>query len=84
VEFARVVDSMRGIAKKQEKCAAARRDLNGMKMLVERQHRQTQRVTMTWRVKRGDVVVDLKRFVDTSKRIFLGDIANRLDVFGNL
>jgi hypothetical protein len=55
-----------------------------MKMLVERQHRQTQRVTMTWRVKRGDVVVDLKRFVDTSKRIFLGDIANRLDVFGNL
>ena len=75
MQFARVVERMRSIAEKQENGPSRRRDVNRMEMLVERQNRQRQWVATTARVKRGDVVVNLERFVEIAKRILFGNFS---------
>lgn len=70
MEFAPVIDGLGRIPKEQKKCPTRCRDVNRMKMLVERQNRQRQRVLATDRVKLGNFVVDLERLVEIPKRIF--------------
>lgn len=74
MELTRIVERMRGIPEKQEKCASRRRDVNRMKMLVERQYRQRQRIATTGRLKCSHIVIDLERLVETPKRILGLDI----------
>ncbi len=69
VQFARVVDGVGGISEKQEKRPPRRRDVNRMKVFVERQNRQRQRITTTGRMNRGHVIVDFKGFIETPEGI---------------
>lgn len=84
MQFARVVERMRGIPEKQENGPARRRDVNGMKMLVERQNRKRQWVATTRDMKRRDVVVDLERFIEIAERIPFGKLSRRRRLYGYL
>ncbi len=76
VQFPDIVERMRGIAEKQEKCTSRRGDLNRMKMLVEREYRKRQRITTTGRVmEQCKLVIDLERIVEMTKRVLFGNFS---------
>ena len=84
MQFAGVVEGMSGIAEQQQKGAARGGDLNRVKVLVQREDWQRQRVVAARRMKRGDVIIDFKRLVEIPERIVFAWMARSIERFGIL
>lgn len=84
VQFTSVVQGMRGIAEEQQKCASRGGDVNGMKVLVQRENWQRQRIATAGRMKRGNVVIDFERLIEMPERIIFVCITRLIERLGIL